>query len=106
MSLDTINVIKYMNEFREILAYASNIGFFFGAGTSCAFGLPTIAKLTTDVKEKLTDDDQKLLVGIDDHIKTIKETTNVTVEDELNFLKQIRALTNDNPDYNFKDISG
>lgn len=51
-------------------------------------------------------DHQVNFVGIDDHIKTIKETTNVTVEDELNFLKQIRALTNDNPDYNFKDISG
>ena len=40
--MEKINVIHHMNEFRNILSYATNIGFFFGAGTSCAFGLPTI----------------------------------------------------------------
>lgn len=45
--MDKINVIHHMNEFRNILSYATNTGgFFFGAGTSCVFGLPTIGKLT------------------------------------------------------------
>lgn len=29
--MDKINVIHHMNEFRNILSYATNIGFFFGA---------------------------------------------------------------------------
>ena len=40
--MEKINVIHHMNELRNILSYATNIGFFFGAGTSCAFGLPNI----------------------------------------------------------------
>ena len=40
--MDKVNVIQHMNEIRNILSYATNIGFFFGAGTSCAFGLPNI----------------------------------------------------------------
>lgn len=51
--MDKINVIHHMNEFRNILSYATNIGFFFGAGTSCAFGLPTIWKLTEQTKYRL-----------------------------------------------------
>ena len=37
MRMEKVNVIHHMNEFRNILSYATNIGFFFGAGTSCAF---------------------------------------------------------------------
>jgi uncharacterized protein len=33
--MDKVNVIQHMNEIRNILSYATNIGFFFGAGTSC-----------------------------------------------------------------------
>lgn len=104
--MESINVIKYMNEFRNILAYASNIGFFFGAGTSCAFGLPTIQKLSMDVKTKLPSDDQKLFTGIEISIKAISGKASVTVEDDLNYLRQIRTLTNDSPDHEFKGISG
>ena len=35
--MDAMNVIHHMTEFRNILSYATNIGFFFGAGTSSAF---------------------------------------------------------------------
>lgn len=45
--MDKVNVIQHMNEIRNILSYATNIGFFFGAGTSCAFGLPNIMTLTS-----------------------------------------------------------
>ena len=30
--MDKVNVIQHMNEIRNILSYATNIGFFFGAG--------------------------------------------------------------------------
>ena len=48
--MEQLNVIRHMNEFRNILSYAANVGFFFGAGTSCSFGLPTIVQLTEKVK--------------------------------------------------------
>jgi NAD-dependent SIR2 family protein deacetylase len=49
--VDEVNVIHQMNEIKKILSYAKNIGFFFGAGTSCSFGLPNIAALTFDNKD-------------------------------------------------------
>lgn len=104
--MDTLNIIKYMNEFRNILAYASNIGFLFGAGTSCAFGLPTIDKLTLDVKTNLPDDDKKLFDDMEASLKAITGKSSVTIEDDLNYLRQIRSLTNDSPDYEFNSISG
>ena len=42
--MNEINVIHHMNELRNIFSYVSNIGFFFGAGTSCAFGFGNITK--------------------------------------------------------------
>ena len=57
------NVIHHMNEFRNILSYATNIGFFFGAGTSCAFGLPTIGKLTEQTKNSLSTPEQDLYMA-------------------------------------------
>lgn len=53
--MDKVNVIQHMNEIRNILSYATNIGFFFGAGTSCAFGLPNIMTLTSECRERLNE---------------------------------------------------
>lgn len=43
--METINIIQEIEEFRKLLSYSKNIGFFFGAGTSCAFGLTSIRYL-------------------------------------------------------------
>ena len=34
-----INLIQEIDELKKLLSYSKNIGFFFGAGTSCAFGV-------------------------------------------------------------------
>lgn len=54
--MEQINVLQQMNEFKKILSYSKNIGFFFGTGTSCAFGLPNIISITDDVESNLDDD--------------------------------------------------
>lgn len=54
--MEQINVLQQMSELKKILSYSKNIGFFFGAGTSCAFGLPNIISLTTEVETNLDDD--------------------------------------------------
>ena len=35
-TMDKINVIREIRELKTHLSYSKNIGFFFGAGTSCA----------------------------------------------------------------------
>lgn len=57
--METINVIQEMDEFKKLLSYSKNIGFFFGAGSSCAFGLPNVCKLTDDVENRLEPDMRK-----------------------------------------------
>ena len=80
-TMSRYNVIRHMNEFRNILSYASNIGFFFGAGTSCAFGLPNIKQLTNRVKASLAADQLTLFESVESSIKDLSGKTYVTVED-------------------------
>lgn len=49
--MDQANVLHQINEFKKILSYTKNIGFFFGAGTSCAFGLPILQDLQRKLRE-------------------------------------------------------
>lgn len=52
--MDKINVIREIRELKTHLSYSKNIGFFFGAGTSCALGIPNVEQLTTGIESKLT----------------------------------------------------
>ncbi len=54
--MDKINVIREVRELKTHLSYSKNIGFFFGAGTSCALGIPNVEQLTTGIEAKLTDE--------------------------------------------------
>ena len=105
-TMSRYNVIRHMNEFRNILSYASNIGFFFGAGTSCAFGLPNIVQLTNRVKTSLAADQLTLFESVESSIMDLNGKTLVTVEDVLNYLREIRELTRNRGDYDFKGLSG
>lgn len=104
--METINVIHHMNEFRNILSYATNIGFFFGAGTSCAFGLPNIMTLTSESKKRLIAFEQILFDKIETSVKDLGGKTTVSIEDILNYVRQIRDITQGRTDYNFGGITG
>ncbi len=104
--MDKINVIHHMNEFRSILSYASNIGFFLGAGSSCAFGLPSIGQLTDKVKESLSADKKTWFTQVESSIKDLTGNSKITVEDVLNHLREIRGLTRGRDDYSFSDLTG
>ena len=54
--MDKINVIREVRELKTHLSYSKNIGFFFGAGTSCALNIPNVELLTTGIEAKLTGD--------------------------------------------------
>ena len=95
-----------MNEFRKILSYATNIGFFFGAGTSCAFGLPNIMTLTDECKKRLSTAEQTLFEKIEDLIANLEGKKTVSIEDVLNYIRQIRDITQGRTDYEFDGITG
>ncbi|MBR1702713.1 MAG: SIR2 family protein [Lachnospiraceae bacterium] len=104
--MEKLNVIHYMNELRNILSYAANIGFFFGAGTSCAFGLPSIEQLTNEVKDSLLASQKDLFVTVENLLRDLSKKTTITIEDVLNHLREVRSLTQDRPDYEFKGLTG
>lgn len=104
--MEKINVIHHMNELRNILSYATNIGFFFGAGTSCAFGLPNIMTLTDECKKHLDVSGQTLFGNIESSVKKLEGKTDVSIEDILNYIRQIRDITQGRKDYNFDGITG
>lgn len=104
--MEKINVIHQMNEFRNILGYATNIGFFFGAGTSCAFGLPNILTLTIETKNRLDTSNKALFDKIEVSIKDLGGKAIVSIEDVLNYVRQIRDITQGRKDYDFDGITG
>ena len=104
--METINIIHHMNEFRNILSYATNIGFFFGAGTSCAFGLPNIMTLTAESKKNLIDSEKSLFDEIEKAVKDLGGKATVSIEDILNYVRQIRDITQGRTDYVFGGITG
>lgn len=91
--MSKINIIREMRELKTHLSYSKNIGFFFGAGSSCALGIPNVEQLTTGIESKLTDDflDHFKLVKID--LETIITDRKVNIEDILNQIRRIRELT-------------
>lgn len=101
-----LNVVHHMNELKKVLSYSKNIGFFFGAGTSCAFGLPDISRLTIEVCEKLTSKDKEIFNNACKSIEDLNGGTTATIEDILNYLRQIRDLTKSRPDLEYNGISG
>ncbi len=103
-----VNVVRYMNEFRNVLSYATNIGFFFGAGTSCAFGLPNIVRLTDNVKKSLSQQGECILLfeNAEKCVKDLSKKSQITIEDVLNHVREIRDLTNGRENYEFNGITG
>ena len=59
--MEEISVIKEITELKSQLSYTNNIGFFMGAGTSCALGLPDITNLTSQIESQLKPESLELL---------------------------------------------
>lgn len=101
-----MNVIHHINELKKVLAYSKNIGFFLGAGSSCAFGLPSIYTLTNEVKDKLDPDSKDIYEKAAEDIEALNGGRDATIEDILNYLRQIRDLTKGHKDREYNGING
>jgi hypothetical protein len=91
--MDKINVIREIRELKTHLSYSKNIGFFFGAGTSCALGIPNVEQLTAGIEAKLTDDFLANFKLVKTDLETIITDRKVNIEDILNQIRRIRELT-------------
>lgn len=110
-----MNTIKHehdisieLNELRNKLAYQKRLGFFLGAGTSCAIKISNIAQLTDKIGNSLQEEVKKqfeLVIGV------LKKTNpvagfNPTVEDILNHIRLIRKITNDLETAKYENLTG
>lgn len=104
--MEQLNIVRTINNFRKILTFSSNIGFFFGAGTSCSFGLPDIVSLTNDVKNALSPDEQQNFETAVKSVELLTGVSSATIEGVLNYLRQIRNITGNRPDRAHEGLSG
>lgn len=100
------NLVREIRELKNQLSYSKKYGFFFGAGTSCALGIPNIATLTTGVESALQGDQQTNFKKIKDDLDSIYPDKTINIEDILNQLRQIRSITGERGDKSYLDISG
>lgn len=91
--MDKINIISEIRELKTHLSYSKNIGFFFGAGTSCALGVPNVEMLTTGIEAKLTGNFLASFKLVKADLETNITTRKVNIEDILNHIRRIRELT-------------
>lgn len=100
------DVLREIRELKNHLSYSKNIGFFFGAGTSCALGIPNIAKLTNDVEEALSGNSAKIFKIVKNDLATPTDGRVVNIEDILNQLRRIRELTNESEAKTYLEVRG
>ncbi len=100
-----INLIREIREIKTQLSYSKNIGFLFGAGTSCALGIPSIAQLTEDVEKSLTGDYLKCFTIIKSDLQSANAKP-ISIEDILNQIRRIRDITSDRDDKNYLSVCG
>ncbi len=104
--MSKIDVIREIRELKNHLSYSKNIGFFFGAGTSCALGIPDIAALTREVEATLKGSAAKTVGIIKDDLSTLIRGRDVNIEDILNQLRQIRELTRESEAKTYLGVCG
>ena len=100
------NLAREVQELKNQLSYSKRYGFFFGAGTSCALGVPNIATLTTAVEDDLKDTHLTNFKTIKDDLSAIHSKRKINIEDILNQLRRIRAITGERTDKNYLGICG
>ena len=91
--MEKINLAREIKELKSHLSYSKNIGFFFGAGTSCALGIPNVEQLTDSTRTALTGDFARTFKLVEADLAATITTRKVNIEDILNQIRRIRELT-------------
>lgn len=104
--MDEISVIKEISELKSQLSYTKNIGFFMGAGTSCALGLPNISQLTSQIEALLKPKSLELFNIVKDDLNSKEPDISISIEDILNQIRRIREITGERAGSNFLGVDG
>lgn len=104
--MEKFNIVREVKELKTQLSYSKNIGFFFGAGTSCALNIPNIEQLTEEIESKLEGDYKTNFTKINEDLKTSIADRNINVEDILNHIRRIKEITGELDSKNYQGISG
>lgn len=99
------DVVKEINEIKNQLCLSKRLGFFFGAGSSMALGIPSMFALTKQVKEKIDKRLKGKIAKIEEDLNPV-DTEKSTIEDILNHIRLIRQITRDNPRKHYNEING
>ncbi|MCL5028982.1 MAG: SIR2 family protein [Bacteroidetes bacterium] len=103
--MDKINLVREIQELKNHLSYSKNMGFFFGAGTSCALKIPNVEQLTDEIQAALTDDNKTNFQLIKDDLASKVTPRKVNIEDILNQIRRIRELTGESKKQ-YQGVSG
>ena len=103
--MEKINLVREIRELKNHLSYSKNIGFFFGAGTSCALKIPNVEQLTNGIETALIDDFKTNFDLIKADLTTAVAPRNVNIEDILNQIRRIRELTCESTKH-YQGVSG
>ena len=104
--MDKLHVIREVRELKTQLSYSKSIGFFLGAGTSCALGLPNIAQLTTQIAERLSEKSLKIFNIAKADLEAGSNGASISIEDILNHIRRIREITGERAASAFIGIDG
>ena len=104
--MTNFNVVREIRELKNQLSYSKRFGFFFGAGTSCALGVPNIAALTVSVEDSLDKATKLDFIKVKDDLSSTNPEKDINIEDILNQVRQIRSITGERGDKKYLDISG
>lgn len=104
--MEKINVAREIKELKTHLAYSKNVGFFFGAGTSCAINIPNVEQLTNSIDAELTGDFKTNFDLIKNDVATSVAPRTANIEDILNHIRRIRELTAEAAGKSYVGVSG
>jgi len=105
-NMSVINLVREIRELKTQLSYSKNIGFFFGAGSSCALGIPNVVQLTNEIGSLLGNDELTTFHLLLEELKTTVVNRDVNIEDVLNHLRRIRELTNEQKTKEYQGVNG
>jgi len=104
--MDNFDPIKEIRELKNQLSYSKNMGFFLGAGSSCALGISDINGLTREIEESLRDPFLGHFKKLKIDLETSSPSKVINIEDILNHTRLIREITGDNRNKNYVGIDG
>lgn len=100
------SVMRELREIKNQLSYSKNIGFFFGAGSSCALGIPNVDQLTLEIENSLDTKNKTSFITLKKDLESHSGGNRINIENVLNQVRRIREITAESKDKNYLGVDG